>query len=670
MIMRFLICGLSPLILLFFACFSYNEQYVFAGSQTGTIVVWDVEAQKIAATFKEHLSQVNCLAAQRKLDGPYLVSGSLDTNVKTWDLRSKKSMMTCKSHSKPITSVDISVDGRIVASGSQDTYVKIWENSSSRCIHQLRHNHLAAVTQVAISPRDLSLVAGHSDRFLRYWDLDIGNMICQTAPCDTTPVQKFWFHDDGRIVLAGMSDSIKVWDIDQATMIDIIMKPQSVIFDLKPSSDMLFVAEFNNAQSTVCISQISIQDINMRPIEISDEIVSSITSNDMNSKLPSLGQNQQNLDFYNQKGSNNIKTGSNGTGTDFYQQNKNNQEYIFESPQISKIDAESSQLKKQQTQKFQDSLEDFNSILSSSNTKNTSNIQLNRLPSRQENHQPPTNNMRNTPLPLNQSQTLLKQQSQNKNENESNVQDVMRSTARTNLSSLYEIPIDKPLNLDIGKFLLPNEVKYNGNDLEIIQEAMKQSQIMDKIVDRRQKNMRTVLKWWGQGNINSTINALSQMNDLSIVNDFMSETLAQNQKLDLLTMENTPAILAHCLRLINSKYESHTFTGIQAYNNIFKIFQDVKFNITDFYILQRLMQAKSVTVSDKVDIEREKRMEKIDVMIDQFERILTAQGWDRALKSQNQEIREIAGKLDNDLDFFIEKCKKKQVSSNFNPKFD
>ena len=106
-----------------------------------------------------------------------MVSGSSDTNVKTWDLRSKKSMMTCKSHSKPITSVDISVDGRIVASGSQDTYVKIWENSSGRCIHQLRHNHLAAVTQIAINPKDVSLVAGHSDRFLRYWDLDIGNMV-------------------------------------------------------------------------------------------------------------------------------------------------------------------------------------------------------------------------------------------------------------------------------------------------------------------------------------------------------------------------------------------------------------------------------------------------------------------------------------------------------------
>jgi hypothetical protein len=45
---------------------------------------------------------------------------------------------------------------------------------------------------------------------------------------------------------------------------------------------------------------------------------------------------------------------------------------------------------------------------------------------------------------------------------------MMRLTYQTNLSSLYEIPIDKPLNLDIGKFLQPNDLHYDGNDLELI----------------------------------------------------------------------------------------------------------------------------------------------------------------------------------------------------------
>ena len=89
--------------------------------------------------------------------------------------------------------------------------------------------------------------------------------------------------------------------------------------------------------------------------------------------------------------------------------------------------------------------------------------------------------------------------------------DLMRMTAKTSLSSLYEIPIDRPLNLDIGKFLQPkSELQYNGNDIEIIQEAMKNHKIVENIMDRRQKNLKTLQKWWLSGNTNSTINCLSQ----------------------------------------------------------------------------------------------------------------------------------------------------------------
>lgn len=86
----------------------------------------------------------------------------------------------------------------------------------------------------------------------------------------------------------------------------------------------------------------------------------------------------------------------------------------------------------------------------------------------------------------------------------------MRATYQTNLSSLYEIPIDKPLNIDIGKFLQPAELPYqNGNDLDLIAAALKQGPTLDTIMDRRQKNLRTVLKWWALGNVVSTINCLS-----------------------------------------------------------------------------------------------------------------------------------------------------------------
>ena len=51
----------------------------------------------------------------------------------------------------------------------------------------------------------------------------------------------------------------------------------------------------------------------------------------------------------------------------------------------------------------------------------------------------------------------------------------MRMTSKTSLSSLYEIPIDKPIGIDLSKFLQSNDtINYEGgNDIDIIQEAMK-----------------------------------------------------------------------------------------------------------------------------------------------------------------------------------------------------
>lgn len=95
--------------------------------------------------------------------------------------------------------------------------------------------------------------------------------------------------------------------------------------------------------------------------------------------------------------------------------------------------------------------------------------------------------------------------------NGSKNRDIMNMTQNSSLSSLYEIPLDKPLGIDVSKFLTTSEnVNYEGNDMTLIQEALKQHKVVDQVLHKRQKNLRTIQKWWFQGSANSTINALSQ----------------------------------------------------------------------------------------------------------------------------------------------------------------
>ena len=69
-----------------------------------------------------------------------------------------------------------------------------------------------------------------------------------------------------------------------------------------------------------------------------------------------------------------------------------------------------------------------------------------------------------------------------------------------------------------------------------------------------------------------------------MLNDFLGETYAKNQKLDTLSMENVSATLQHCLSLVNSKYEAHSITGIKASGNIFNVFRDVLLSfLNNFY---------------------------------------------------------------------------------------
>ena len=83
------------------------------------------------------------------------------------------------------------------------------------------------------------------------------------------------------------------------------------------------------------------------------------------------------------------------------------------------------------------------------------------------------------------------------------------------------------------------------------------------------------------------LNRFYRLKDISVVNDLFSETFSKNHKIDLLTMDNAPAVLGHSLMLINSKYESHILTGIKAVSNIFNVFRDV--SITFMFYMTHLL---------------------------------------------------------------------------------
>lgn len=103
--------------------FGQTEELVCAGSQSGALKIWDLEAARLVRSLTGHKSGLTTIDFHPY--GDFLSSGSSDTNLKLWDIRRKGCIFTYKGHSQCVNSVKFSPDGQWIASGGEDGAVKV-----------------------------------------------------------------------------------------------------------------------------------------------------------------------------------------------------------------------------------------------------------------------------------------------------------------------------------------------------------------------------------------------------------------------------------------------------------------------------------------------------------------------------------------------------------------
>jgi len=100
--------------------------------------------------------------------------------------------------------------------------------------------------------------------------------------------------------------------------------------------------------------------------------------------------------------------------------------------------------------------------------------------------------------------------------------------------SLYEVPTDTPLGLDLDKFLMEEwnieDANEEDGQAKLMQGLMKDNKTMLSILNKRTINIRLLQKWWNKGNIDSTINTLTSRRDTSLVVDFFNYTFVKVTK--------------------------------------------------------------------------------------------------------------------------------------------
>uniref|UniRef100_A0A0D9WB68 Katanin p80 WD40 repeat-containing subunit B1 homolog n=1 Tax=Leersia perrieri TaxID=77586 RepID=A0A0D9WB68_9ORYZ len=223
--------------------FDSTEVFVAAGAASGTIKLWDLEEAKIVRTLTGHRS--NCMSVDFHPFGEFFASGSLDTNLKIWDIRRKGCIHTYKGHTRGVNAIRFTPDGRWVVSGGEDNVVKLWDLTAGKQLHEFKC-HEGQIQCIDFHPHEFLLATGSADKTVKFWDLETFELIGSTGP-ETTGVRSMTFNPDGRSLLCGLHESLKVFSWEPIRCHDTVDVGWSRLSDLNVHEGKLLGCSFNQS---------------------------------------------------------------------------------------------------------------------------------------------------------------------------------------------------------------------------------------------------------------------------------------------------------------------------------------------------------------------------------------------------------------------------------------
>ncbi|OAI41423.1 hypothetical protein AYO40_03165 [Planctomycetaceae bacterium SCGC AG-212-D15] len=191
------------------AVLAANASRIASTAPDGTITLWNLKTEKIEATLKGHVRDVESI--QFSPDGSKVASASADRTVKVWDAASGALLFDFRGHTAEVLSVAFSKDGTRVASGDSQGNVKVWR------IDPPSTEQSGYVWDVAFSPDGKSLAAARANLTVELWDVARQQVraICRGHTLQITTIA---FSPDGKTLAAGSAHrglepgTVRLWD--------------------------------------------------------------------------------------------------------------------------------------------------------------------------------------------------------------------------------------------------------------------------------------------------------------------------------------------------------------------------------------------------------------------------------------------------------------------------
>ncbi|XP_072321359.1 katanin p80 WD40 repeat-containing subunit B1 [Eucyclogobius newberryi] len=221
---------------------NHSEEQVVAGSHSGSIKIWDLEAAKILRTLMGHKANITSLGCHPLAEN-FLASSSMDTNIKLWDVRRKGYIFRYQGHTEAVRSLAFSPDGKWLASASDDCTVKLWDLAAGKAITEFK-SHSGAVNIVQFHPNEYLLASGSADRTVKLWDLEKFTMV-GSLEGDTSAVRCVFFSPDGACLFSGSSDTLRVFGWEPERCFDVVTVSWGKVSDLSVCNQQLIGASLH-----------------------------------------------------------------------------------------------------------------------------------------------------------------------------------------------------------------------------------------------------------------------------------------------------------------------------------------------------------------------------------------------------------------------------------------
>ena len=211
-----------------------GDKYVMVGCRSGEIQIFDVLSSERVINKKGHASSVwSC-----HLHSQTLITGGGDCHLKWWSLQLSPLKLKCLDDvtmKDEILYVRWSACGKYVCAALLDSTVQVLYTDSKKMLFSL-YAHKLPVTAFDISYDSMLLVSGSSDKNLKVWGMDYGDLH-KSIIAHSQPITDVKFVPATHFCLTAARDFVvKYWDIDTKEVIQVLQGHASEVWGICISS--------------------------------------------------------------------------------------------------------------------------------------------------------------------------------------------------------------------------------------------------------------------------------------------------------------------------------------------------------------------------------------------------------------------------------------------------